>query len=192
MLRRALFALVLVPLSASIPRASAGVPGPAPTSTAASPNAKEQARELFVAGVQLYEAGDYAAALTKFSEAWVLVPVSPVRLNIARCQEKLGRTATAWAEYKATAADAQTEGKAKVETQATEAATKLEPKVPYLTVTVTPSDAVVEIDGAAVASNVAVPVDPGTRVVTVRKGPKSKKVSVVIADSDKKKLAVAL
>ena len=166
---------------------------PAPsTSVAPSSSTKAAAREAFMAAMKLYEAGDYAGALSKFSEAWALIPVSTVRLNIARCQEKLGRTATAWAEYKATAADAKVEGKTKVETQANDGAAALEPKVPWLTITVTPSDALVKVDGEGVASGVASPVDPGARVVTAQKGAKSKKVTVVVAEGDKKKIAVAL
>ena len=166
---------------------------PAPSaSVAPSSSTKAAAREAFMAGMNLYEAGDYAGALSKFTEAFALVPVSTVRFNVARCQEKLGRTATAWAEYRASAADAKAEGKAQIETQASDAATALEPKVPWLTITVTPSDALVKVDGESVASGVATPVDPGARVVTAHKGAKSKKVTVVVAEGDKKKIAVAL
>lgn len=189
MTRRAL-GLLFFALTTST--AWAGVTPAPSTSAGPSTSDKAAAREAFVVAMKLYEAGDYAGALSKFSEAWALVPVATVRLNVARCQEKLGRTATAWAEYKAAAADAKVEGKTKVETQASEAATALEPRVPWLTVTVTPSDALVKVDGESVASGVAAPVDPGTRVVTAQKGAKSKKVTVVIAEGDKKKLALAL
>ena len=174
-------------------KADAGGPSLAPsTSASASPNVKAAARQAFAEGIKLFEDGDYGGALTKFNEAHALVPLSAVRFNVARCQDKLGRTATAWAEYKATAADAKNEGKAKLEAQALEAASAIEPRVPYLRVSASPTDAVVKIDGETVANDVSVPVDPGTRVVTVTKGPKSKKLTVTIADGQKNKVVVAL
>ncbi|MBM4319037.1 MAG: hypothetical protein FJ125_03540, partial [Deltaproteobacteria bacterium] len=42
-------------------------------------------------GLQLYQAGSYAAALAEFQAAYQLVPEVNLLYNIARCFEKLGR-----------------------------------------------------------------------------------------------------
>lgn len=189
MLRRALVVLTLL-----VPTlASAGAPLPAPsTSASPSPGDKAAARQAFLEGMQRYEAGDYAEARDRFSLAWSLVPLSTVRINVARCEEKLGRTATAYGLYVVTAVDAKAEGKSNVEALALEGVKALEPKVPRLTVVAIPSDAIVRIDGEGAASGVATLVDPGPRVVTVQKGSASKKMTVQLGDGAKKTITVTL
>lgn len=185
--------LVLLPCLVLAPVAWAGAPLPAPTgSVAPSTSAKAAARAAFVEGVHRYEAGDYVGARDKFAEAWALVPLAAVRWNLARCEEKLGRTATAWGLYQATAVDALAEGKPKIEAQASEAAALLDPKVPRLTVAVTPSGAIAKIDGESVPVGVAQRVDPGAHVVTAHLGDKAKKLTVVLADGDKKSVSLSL
>lgn len=190
MVARVLLVVVVASIAGT---AMAGAPLPPPSSSAApSTSAKAAAREAFAEGIKRYDVGDYAGARDKFSEAWALVPLSTVRWNVARCEEKLGRTATAWALYRATAVDAAAEGKPKIEAQAADAATALEPEVPRLTVVVTPSDALVTVDGETVPAGVATKLDPGARVVVVRKGDKAKKLTVTLVDGDKKSVALAL
>lgn len=69
-------------------------PEPVQTSSPRAHSASEQQRDLakrlFQAGVQLYEAGDMAGALEKFSEAYLYAPLPALLFNIARAQEQLG------------------------------------------------------------------------------------------------------
>jgi hypothetical protein len=72
-----------------------------------SPEQQQQAKLLFEAGVQLYQAGDIAAALGKFREAYALVPLPALLFNIARGQEQLGDVVGACATYRTVLADPQ-------------------------------------------------------------------------------------
>jgi len=62
-------------------------------------DARERAREAFAQGQTLYRAGDFAGALAAFEEAQSAVSSPAALYNIARCQERLGRTAEAIAGY---------------------------------------------------------------------------------------------
>ncbi|HEY6460533.1 MAG TPA: hypothetical protein VIY73_10300, partial [Polyangiaceae bacterium] len=57
------------------------------------------AQRLFEEGQKLFKDGQTADACAKFEGAAVLVNSPGVRLNLARCYEKLGRTASAWTKY---------------------------------------------------------------------------------------------
>lgn len=70
----------------------------APT-LAAEAGTKEQAREHFARGAQLYEEGRYAEALAEFEEVNRLAPHPAVFFNLAHCHEKLGELAAALRSY---------------------------------------------------------------------------------------------
>ena len=112
---------------------------------------------------------------------------------MARTLEKLGRLASAFAEYRATAADAEAEGRTAVQTSATEAADALAPRVPLLTVKVTPSGAVVTLDGEPFAAGVAGPVNPGKHTLAAS-APKlpTKKLEVTLAEGEKKTVSIVV
>ena len=57
-------------------------------------------------------------------------------LNLALCHDKQGKSATAWAEYLLAARMARTQGKAERAKAAEQYASALEPKLSYLTITV--------------------------------------------------------
>jgi len=58
------------------------------------------ALDLFEEGRGLLKKGDYLAALTKFEAAGHVMRTFGILLNVAECQEKLGRTASAWATWR--------------------------------------------------------------------------------------------
>jgi hypothetical protein len=65
-------------------------PGP-PTNLEPPPDPRlVRARDAFMEGVRLYEAGSYGDALQQFSAAYELAPRSEILFNIAACQEHLG------------------------------------------------------------------------------------------------------
>jgi hypothetical protein len=61
-----------------------------PRTQSSSEQQRDLAKRLFQDGVQLYEAGDIAGALEKFSEAYLFAPLPALLFNIARAQEQLG------------------------------------------------------------------------------------------------------
>lgn len=64
-----------------------------PTNGWASPTRKDRQAALKLGGeaLDLYAAGDYAAALVKFEEADAIVPAPTLKLHVARCLDKLDR-----------------------------------------------------------------------------------------------------
>ena len=122
------------------------------------------AESLFAEGRQLLQAGDYEAACAKLEASRRLEPALGTSLNLADCYEKLGRTASAWAEFKSAAAEAQKSGDALRKGAALQRADALEPRLCRVRVTLDePSVAVLQnnepLSPAVIGS--AIPVDPG-------------------------------
>jgi hypothetical protein len=143
--------------------------GAVPRAWAADP---AMAEALFREGKALLNKGDFAAACPKLEQSQRLDPSSGTMVNLALCHEKQGKSATAWAEYLLAARLAHTQGKVERAQVAEQSASALEPKLSYLTITVTSKApgmvirrAGIELDEAAFGSRL--PVDPGTQVLTV-------------------------
>jgi len=133
------------------------------------------AESLFREGRRLFDAGDYAAACPKLAESQRLDPGGGTLLNLARCHEAEGKLATAWAEYQEARAWARREGRDDRLQIAEQSLASLEPRLPWLVVTVPPASDVegleVELDGRTLprsAFGVPAPVDPGPHRVVVR------------------------
>ncbi|MGA2451738.1 MAG: hypothetical protein ABTD50_24030 [Polyangiaceae bacterium] len=130
------------------------------------------ALDLFEQGRALFKDGNYQAALAKFEAAAEVMRSFGILLNVAECQEKLGRTASAWAtwrEARAVAAQAHSDDD---EAMATARQKALEPALSRLTIVVpTDSDAPdleIRRDGGVVpreAWGAAIAVDPGAHVI---------------------------
>jgi len=123
------------------------------------------AESLFGDARRAMLAGDYAQACPKLEASRRLEPAVGTTLNLADCYEKLGRTASAWAEFKSAAAEAQRLGDGLRKTTALERAAALEPRLSRLRVDVTDTSVAVFRDGEALSQALlgsAVPVDPGT------------------------------
>ncbi len=131
------------------------------------------AEQLFSDGRALMAQRKYDQACPKLEASQRLDPGAGTLLNLAGCYEAWGRTASAWATYReAESAAAQTK-RSDWERVARDRAKALEPKLSYLTVTLSPEaqalgGLVVERDGKALDPAIfdtAVPIDPGTHVV---------------------------
>jgi hypothetical protein len=123
------------------------------------------AESLFTNGRELMQAGKYQAACEKFEASRRLEPALGTTLNLANCYEKLGRTASAWAEFKSAAAEAQRLGDASRKATALERAAALEPKLSRLWLQTADPSISVSRNGVPVDAGVlgnAIPVDPGT------------------------------
>jgi hypothetical protein len=94
-------------------------------------------------------------------------------LNLADCYEKLGRTASAWAEFRGAASAAHSVGSKDREQLAVDRAKALEQRLSYLTITtaspLTPGAQVIR-DGSAIEPAVIgtpIPIDPGKHDIEV-------------------------
>jgi len=145
---------------------------------AAPSPARAQSREdvaradaLFNAAKALTDAGQYADACAKFAESKRLAPGLGVTLYLADCYERIGRSASAWTEFRSAEGLARERNDKRADV-ARARAQALEPKLQRLTVVVAPTvsqDGLQVLrDGIPVAREewgLAVPVDPGDHAV---------------------------
>jgi hypothetical protein len=148
--------------------------------TLAAPPARAQSRDdvaraeaLFNAAKALTDAGQYADACAKFAESKRLAPGIGVTLYLADCYERIGRTASAWTEFRSAEGLARARNDKRAEV-ARGHAQALEPRLERLTVLVGPTvpraGLQVMRDGTPVPSEelgLAVAVDPGDHAVVV-------------------------
>jgi hypothetical protein len=141
------------------------------TFDAAAQMDKAAAEALFEEAMRVSKAGDYASACPKFEESQRLEPSLGAQYYLADCYEKIGRTASAWANFVGVADKARLAGEVAKEKAARERAKALEPKLSRLSIEVEdasiPGLSVLRGD-APVGSGqwgVPVPVDPGSVAV---------------------------
>jgi hypothetical protein len=129
------------------------------------------ARELFRAGRRSVAANDYAIACPKFQESYALDPAVGTLLNIADCDRRAGRTATAWAKFRHALEQLVANDDRRPSVQ--RVIVELEQRLPKLTILLedgAPSVCSVERDGTTINVDnlgVSTPVDPGEHVVVV-------------------------
>ena len=133
------------------------------------------AEALFAEGRRLMAEGQTREACDKFRESERLDPAVGTLLNLARCEKTLGRTASAWLDYREAASRAHAAGEVKRERVAREEADALSGLLPHLHVNVPPS---AQLDGLALTIdatvcpsslwNSSLPLDPGTHTLTAR------------------------
>jgi hypothetical protein len=123
------------------------------------------AESLFEEGRALMDAEKYADACPKLAESQRLDPALGTLLNLALCNERLGKNATAWAQYREALAIASRSSDPRADF-ARDHIQGLEPKLSRLTVAVSTrtSGLAIRLDGVALSQaawGTAVPVDPG-------------------------------
>jgi hypothetical protein len=133
--------------------------------------AKRQAQALLSAGAALYEAGDYAGALDRFTAAYAQYPSPKLWLNIGQAQRDLGRPLQALEAFERFVAEA---GNARPEdlVEAHRAVAELQAQLGRVVVDCKPSGADVIVDGRAIGRMpLARPlwVTPGAHEVTVKR-----------------------
>lgn len=133
---------------------------------------KVAAEALFREGRKAMRGESYDEACPKFAESYRLDPAAGTLLNLATCEEKRGRIASAWQRYN--------ELREKVKKWdrrrglADRKIKQLEARLPRLTLVLesgAPPSSVVERDGvvlAAASLGVAIPLDPGPHTIVVR------------------------
>jgi hypothetical protein len=120
--------------------------------------------ETFKKGRELFKAGKFAAACEQFEQSQQLDPAMGTLFNIAQCDEKIGKLASAIAAYREIVAS-DTNDKRKA--TAAEYAVKLELRVPKIVIGTTAIAVKVRVtlDGKPVEPNQPIEVDFGTYTI---------------------------
>ena len=146
------------------------------------------AEALFQAGQKAMDGGSYAEACARFDESLRLDPAAGTLLNLAECNEKQGKVASAWGHLRH-ALDllpATDERRAYAEKKVKE----LEPRLPRVSIRVMPAlppGAHVSRDGEDVGSaalGLLIPVDPGTHEITLVSGERRHATSIQVSASE--------
>lgn len=155
------------------------------------------AREQLKIGYNLAQEGKCDEALPHFLESLRLDPKAITLINLADCEEKLGKLADAMGHWVDARSRAQTEGARAIEEEAERRATALEPRLARLTIVLVPSapkDAVVERDGLALGRpslGIPLPLDPGKhRLVVKAKGYPDGVLEVDLGEGEAKSVEV--
>lgn len=157
------------------------------------------AESMYQEGVELMKSGNFADACPKLDASQKLEPKSGTLVTLANCNEQIGKTATAWAQYKEAAALARKEGREDYAKKATELAGKLEGRLSKLRIDAQAhqngADLTVQLDGKTVLTGtfgVAFAIDPGDHEISASapgREPWSTQVTVG-KDGDTKVVAV--
>ncbi|AKT44202.1 hypothetical protein [Chondromyces crocatus] len=127
------------------------------------------AQTLFEEGRRLMEAQRFPEACPKFQESLQLRPGTGTLLNLALCNEAIGKTATASLQFKEVMFASKRDGHEAREAFAKEHIEALSPKLSWLRVDATPTPGMVirKNDQAlpAAALGTPIPVDPGELVI---------------------------
>ena len=157
------------------------------TARAQGPSDAAAAEALFNEAQRLAQAGKYEQACPKYAESVRLEEGIGVRLYLADCYERMGRTASAWAQFRE-AEDLATKQDDKRAATARQRAAALEPQLARLVVQVEPgADAPaleVRRDDTLVGRaqwGLPVPVDPGPHtVVATAPGKKPRRLDLAV------------
>jgi hypothetical protein len=160
-----------------------------------------QADALFEQGKQYLRADNWERACESFTRSFEADPSASTSVKIARCREHEGRTASALLEYQRAltlvARIRQPERAGALQVLIERAIAELEPRVPKLTLQLSPAPANFElgIDGKKVAAPFAepLPLDPGEHEITVAApGHHGTVERVTLAPGETRELVLAL
>jgi hypothetical protein len=190
---------ILVPAAALMAALGAMYAPPATAET--DPATAKQARDpassewLFREGRNLMKKGDFAPACAKLAESLRLDPAVGTLMNLAGCEERLGRSASAWQRWSAAADQLPPTDKRRA--TALTRARALERSLARLTINVgpsTPATAEVRRDDVplgAASLGVPLPVDPGAHsIVLTAAGREGREVEVVVSPAEQKVITV--
>ncbi|WP_437948544.1 preprotein translocase subunit TatA [Sorangium sp. So ce296] len=135
-------------------------------------SSKAQAQALFEEGRAALEAGDCARAIPLFRESLSTFPARGPLFNLAQCESKLGKVASAWQHLKQLLPQLEPNDFRLASTR--QQIEQLEPRVPKLVIELdqgAPAPSVVLLDGAALPQaslGSELPLDPGTHAVVAQ------------------------
>ncbi len=157
------------------------------------------AEALFREGRELLVAGRFSEACERLEQSQRLEPRLGTQLNVAFCQQRLGKLATAWLGFRAAASAAQAEGDVSRERFASERAEALGPRVPRLMLGGAAGSSALQLslDGSALdtaeldAEEGGLPLDPGAHTLIASAGGQEYwRTTVTLRESEQVTLAV--
>lgn len=155
------------------------------------------AREQLKIGYTLAQEGKCAEAVAHLSESLRLDPKAITLINLADCEEKVGKLADALGHWVDARMRARTEGAGPIEEEAERRATALEPRLARLTIVLAgaaPRDAIVERDGVVLGApslGISLPLDPGAHAVVVKAQGRSDGVTqLTLGEGESKRIEV--
>ncbi|HUQ02542.1 MAG TPA: hypothetical protein VM261_08615 [Kofleriaceae bacterium] len=162
------------------------------SATPAGAQSNPEAEQAFRDGKALMLKKQYAQACQAFATSDRLEPDVDTRINLADCHERRGKLATAWGLFLAIAAETRSDPSfSALHEVATERAAALEPRLPYLTISVPDGS---RVEGLAITRNEdavdaglwnrAVPVDAGTYTVRARAPGREPWSTTVVIDAE--------
>lgn len=154
------------------------------------------AEALFDQGRAAMQKRDYETACQRFRESERIDPAAGTKLNLADCEEKRGRIASAWELFRAALRDLP-DGDERQAIAAARAAA-LEPRLPMLTLRLAagaPASTRVRFGNAEIGPGsfgVPLPLDPGTyTLVVAAPGHASRPVQITLAESARQTVELA-
>jgi hypothetical protein len=141
------------------------------------------AEALFNEGKRLVSEGKIAEGCEKLSASHKLDPAAGTLIHLGDCYEKLGRPASAWAQFREAVTRARAQGRQDWADIASARATELERQMPRITIVAPEGVEVLRGDEVIPrgALGTPLPTDPGEHVVSGRApGKKTFKISVVV------------
>ena len=163
----------------------------------ADPPDSSEAEKVFRQGRASAEAGDYPRACTAFAESLRLDPAPGTLLNLADCEEHMGRFASAWANFRRVESVLPTTDERTEVARARAGA--VAPRVPWIAITLTsgmPHDARVFCDDVELVGphlGMPLPVDPGPHgVLVVAPGYESSSTTVIARERETTHVVVGL
>ena len=155
----------------------------------------DDAATLFKAGRDAAKRGDYVTACSKLDQSYRLDPAPGTLMNLADCQEHLGRTSTAWQLFKQ-ALQTLPKGDDRI-APARDRVTALEPRISHIEVTLScdiapPGACKVTNDGADFTSfGASVLTDPGLHVLVVSAtGRADRRFEITVAEGQTARITV--
>lgn len=154
----------------------------APAALAEPPDLNTEAETLFQAAKALRTAGKYREACDAFAQSKRIDPGVGVSLNLADCYEHIGKSASAWVEFR----EAETRAKERNDTRAAVAqkrAAALEARLSRVEIRIAPVPAPgteVKVNGGSplsLADLSGVPVDPGYYEITFRSAGRAARIA---------------
>ena len=130
-----------------------------------------EAQHLVLEARALIGSSSYADACPKLEQSVRLVPDVDTQFELADCNERVGKLATAWTDFVTVAEKSRAASRADREKAARKRARALEPRLPKLVIDIPDAPAGLEVrcDGVRVDPadlGAAIPVDPGKHRIT--------------------------